>query len=233
MKGTLHDFKAECDEDVVDMLHKDGIEPEQINQVIYSHLHFDHVGDPTPFTAAEIVLGADAQTLLADSYPTNQDSYIQALPANRKVTYLDFSVSASHKYKIVSPIGTFDRAIDFYDDGSLYFVDSPGHSPGHIAALARVAPNNFVFLAGDTCHNRECYVPGTRLISEENYADLEMARETVTRLVRMNKEVHNVVTILAHEAEREQDMPQFPVDLKEWAVEEIQKRKAKTGGVEA
>lgn len=48
-------------------------------------------------------------------------------------------------------IGPFP-AIDFYGDGSLYLLDTPGHWPGHICALARTTPDTFVFLGGDICH---------------------------------------------------------------------------------
>lgn len=48
-------------------------------------------------------------------------------------------------------IGPFP-ATDFYGDGSLYLLDTPGHWPGHICALARTTPDTFVFLGGDICH---------------------------------------------------------------------------------
>lgn len=37
-------------------------------------------------------------------------------------------------------------------DGSLYLLDTPGHWPGHICALARTTPDTFLFLGGDICH---------------------------------------------------------------------------------
>jgi hypothetical protein len=61
---------------------------------------------------------------------------------------------------ILSPFLSFNRALDFFGDGTLYLVDAPGHFEGHITALARVAPGTFVFLGADTCNNRECYTPG-------------------------------------------------------------------------
>ena len=97
---------------------------------------------------------------------------------------------------------------------------------GHIAAVARVAPDSFVLFAGDTCHHREAYNPGARLISENMYADIAAARATVKRLAEMNEGHENVIVVLSHEMERVGEMPFFPEDLKEWVVAEIQKRKA-------
>lgn len=51
-------------------------------------------------------------------------------------------------------IGHFP-AVDFFNDGSLYLVDSPGHEVGHICALVRttISPPTFVFLGGDAAHH--------------------------------------------------------------------------------
>lgn len=55
-------------------------------------------------------------------------------------------------------IGGFD-ALDYFGDGSFYLLDSPGHTIGHINALARVTTgevdgeeDTFVLMGGDTCH---------------------------------------------------------------------------------
>ena len=186
-----------------------------------SHLHWDHVGDPSHFPNAEIVLGADAKTVLQNAYPTNPNSVIQALPSTHRAVFIDFFNSSP---SLIAPFGAFDRTVDLYGDGSVYLVDTPGHMPGHLAALARVGPNAFVLLAGDVCHNRACYNPGERLVSEVNHMDIAVARETVSRVVRVAKEIPNVVVILAHESEREKEIPFFPVAIDSWVVNEVRRR---------
>lgn len=188
--------------------------------VCISHLHWDHWGDPTPFTSAEIVLGAESKRALENAYPANPDSLIQGLPPDRKAIFVDFTGSST-----ISPFATFDRAVDFYSDGSLYLVDAPGHMPGHMIALARVAPNSFICLAGDTCHHHEAYKPGTRILSELQYAEIEMARTTVKRLAKLDTGADNVLVIIAHDAERWKKLPLFPDDLGDWAREEFAQRK--------
>ena len=51
-------------------------------------------------------------------------------------------------------IGGF-RAFDYFQDGSLYLLDSPGHCIGHLCALVRTTtdPSTFVFLGGDAAHH--------------------------------------------------------------------------------
>lgn len=54
----------------------------------------------------------------------------------------------------VIQIGQF-RALDFFGDGSVYFLDTPGHTIGHLSLLVRTntGPDTFIFLGGDLCHH--------------------------------------------------------------------------------
>lgn len=160
--------------------------------------------------------------MLETAYPVSPDSIYQALPPGCKVAYIDFAPGPN----TISPFATFERAFDYYGDGSLYIVDAPGHMLGHVAAMARVAPNSFVLFAGDACHHRQAYNPGTRLISDNMYVDVAAARATVKRLTELNKNHENAIVVLSHEIERVVEMPFFPDDLKDWVVAGIQKRKA-------
>lgn len=157
-------------------------------------------------------------------YPRYPDSYWPELPPHQEVRYIHFTDDAPPSRRH-TPLGSFDRALDLYGDGSLYLLDAPGHMPGHIAALARVSPDSFVLLAADCCHNRLCYRPGYRPISRENYEDLDVARQTVEKVKAMDR-LGNVVVILAHEKERLDEMPMFPRALNDWAAEEIRKTRA-------
>lgn len=220
---TLQTFTVDCPHDVADILNGGDVAPSSINTIVYSHLHFDHVGDLSPFPSAELVVGAPAAELMEKPYPRYPDSLWQEFPPHQKVRYIQFEDNMPPS-RVVTPLGSFDRGLDFYGDGSLYLLDAPGHFPGHLGALARVAPNTFALLAADCCHNRLCYCPGDRLISRENYHELDVARKTVDKLKAMHA-VDNVVVILAHEKERLDEMPLFPTALDDWVVEEAQRKR--------
>lgn len=61
-------------------------------------------------------------------------------------------------------IGRFP-AYDYFGDGSLYLLDSPGHCVGHLCALARTTtgPDTFVFLGGDAAHHCSEFRPSSHV----------------------------------------------------------------------
>ena len=52
------------------------------------------------------------------------------------------------------PLGPFPHTLDLLSDGSLYVISAPGHLPGHINLLCRVSPTKWIYLGGDTFHDR-------------------------------------------------------------------------------
>ncbi|KAI0093151.1 beta-lactamase-like protein [Irpex rosettiformis] len=239
LHNRMHDvFQAVCEDDVADQLRKGGVRPDDIGSIILSHVHWDHIGDSSLFPNAEIVLGGGTKPLLSERvYPENPEGRMCAFPEGHELVFVDFdfdsvdsenpSFSNGTRFKRISPFATFDRAVDFFGDGSLYLIDTPGHMPGHQSALARIASGVFMFLAGDLCHHREAYEPGDKLTSEIMYEDLKTAREMVKRLIMLNKANMGVVVVLAHEPQRlEEGMPLFPDDVRAWSVEMVEKRRA-------
>lgn len=102
-----------------------------------------------PSTTITVGAGFAAAGLLP-GYPENPESPVLATDfENRSLVEIKFDDGLT--------IGGFP-AHDYFGDGSLYLLDSPGHCPGHISALARTTPSSgereatFVFLGGDICH---------------------------------------------------------------------------------
>ncbi|PPQ97717.1 hypothetical protein CVT26_001907 [Gymnopilus dilepis] len=133
--------------DVVNSLSKGEMKPEDLDFVCLSHLHWDHTGDTHAFEKSTFVVGADSRRLLENGYPQNPDSFYASdlLPEGRTQYIMD------EQWK---PIGPFPRAFDFYGDGSLYIVDSPGHADGHVNVLARTSADGaWIYLAADSAHH--------------------------------------------------------------------------------
>jgi len=120
-----------------------------ITSVIWSHNHFDHIGDPSTFpSSTELVVGPGVRELSWPGWPTNPDAAVlDSDIAGRTVREISFSANPLK-------IGSFD-AFDFFGDGSFYLLDAPGHAKGHLCGLARTTANpaSFVFMGADACHH--------------------------------------------------------------------------------
>ncbi|KAI8939584.1 hypothetical protein NX059_003348 [Plenodomus lindquistii] len=142
-------------------------QPEKVKAVIFSHIHFDHVGDGAKagFSDAEMWVGPTCCTYARPGYPVDPKSpnLSETLPVDgsRKIieSYVpdDLLKGGGDKragkvmegmtkglYNAVDlqkkkwiGLGSFDRAYDAFGDGSAYIIDAPGHSPGHQMMLIR------------------------------------------------------------------------------------------------
>lgn len=56
-------------------------------------------------------------------------------------------------------------AFDYFGDGNLYLLDSPGHAVGHLCGLVRTThgPDTFILLDGDVCHYAGIFRPSRYL----------------------------------------------------------------------
>lgn len=141
--------------DVASVLDSDdsglNIRSADVQAVIWSHNHFDHIGDTSRFPpSTDLVVGPGVEAASWPGWPRCTDSIVLDSDAEgRKIREISFEVSNLK-------IGSFD-AFDFFGDGSFYLLDAPGHAVGHMCALARTTTNNgepsFVFMGADACHH--------------------------------------------------------------------------------
>ena len=77
-------------------------------------------------------------------------------------------------------IGAFPTH-DYFNDGSLYLIDSPGHCVGHLCALVRTTtnPDTFVFLGGDAAHHCGEFRPSAYCPMPESIAPNPVAMQNV------------------------------------------------------
>ncbi|CAA7262994.1 unnamed protein product [Cyclocybe aegerita] len=127
-------YPVQVDLDVVDSLQKGGTSPTEIDYVCVSHCHWDH-------------------SLFKSGYPEDPTSHFTSglFPLEGRTKFLNPTYW--------TPIGPFPRALDFFGDGSLYVVDSPGHLVGHVKILARTSSDGgwiylgWIYLGGDNAHH--------------------------------------------------------------------------------
>lgn len=206
-------------EDPVDILRRGPVDPSSVSAVIFSHLHFDHIGDCTKFPNAQIIAGPGSKEANGEGWPINPKSPFSSAPVQHpKYTELTFEKEAW------KPLGPFERAYDFFHDGSFFLVDTPGHMPGHLGALALTGLNEWVFMGGDCCHHRSLLV-GARPMSvtcgpagqKSFHKDPDVAADTIRKIRQLEQtEGGQVFVALAHDSFLVGRMPLYPASLQGW-----------------
>jgi glyoxylase-like metal-dependent hydrolase (beta-lactamase superfamily II) len=141
----------------------DGIDPHDVERIVLTHLHNDHVGwavpRDSPFTNARVVV----QQADVDIYTKNRDKagqydlLIEPLRAEGRLEIIEGDRELGHGIRIVA---------------------TPGHTPGHQSVQIHDGP----LIAGDLLvHAVQLLHPD---VAYMNDMDPEMARETRRRILR-------------------------------------------------
>lgn len=173
--------------DVRQSLIDGGLDVAAIDEVILSHVHWDHIGTPSDFPNARFRVGQGSLELLSQgmnghmSHSNFQSDLFDRLRVE-EITGPRDHVEAEGFGKRWKNLGRL-RILDIgeSDDGSLYAVDLPGHLPGHLGLLARVGPQSWVMLIGDACHD-------ARLLTGEMHIAEWEDGEGRACCIHMNKE---------------------------------------------
>lgn len=171
-KHTLTRQPLSGEPDTVASLAAGGLTPDDIDIVMFSHLHWDHIGTPSDYSRSTYVIGPGAMSLINGERTLSIGSHshfeIGLLPKERTVELPDIEStgreyghleggSSQHAELFSKPWaakGPFKATLDVFGDGSVYIVSAPGHLDGHINLLCRLEPGKYVYLAGDACHDR-------------------------------------------------------------------------------
>ncbi|KAL8674885.1 MAG: hypothetical protein Q9168_000688 [Polycauliona sp. 1 TL-2023] len=193
-----------------------GIKSADISAVIWSHSHFDHVGDPSTFpNSTTLVVGSGFKHHCQPAYPSNPSSAIlDSDTRDRPVHELDFQKDNAGLF-----VGRFP-AIDYFGDGSFYLLDAPGHAVGHICGLARVtsSPSSFIFMGADACHHAALLRPNDEpffMPSERAFPAQAEAKETLQKIMELDAQ-ENVFVVLAHDTSLEDQIDLYPKSADRW-----------------
>lgn len=158
--------------DVLGEVRSRGIDPAQVSTVLMTHLHLDHVSASGQWPNAEFAV--DRVELATGLGWRGPGPYIRRhLETIDRWRELDFNGPEAE------PFETFARTIDFFGDGSVRLISSPGHAPGHQSVLLQLG-DRFALILGDammsTVELREPVIDGLMLDQDSYIRSGEEAR---------------------------------------------------------
>src|SRR5437016_3601376 len=123
-------------EELAARLRANQVEPGQIDCMINSHLHFDHVGGNADVPKAKLILRRREWEAAANPELVRKNGYNRA----------DFDLG--HQLQLI------DGEHDLFGDGRVVCIPTYGHTPGHQSLRVRLDSGEVV-LTADSCYMRK------------------------------------------------------------------------------
>ena len=128
---------------VIDALKKHGLEPKDIDTVMYTHLHNDHAGGMLLFPDAKTYYQRDEYANLFNQIPSQR-------------VRSDYDNRTLDDIKVLKNIYMFDGDVTLQNGLELYKM--PGHTLGSMVIIVPTEEGRFI-ITGDLPHMNQCLFP--------------------------------------------------------------------------
>ena len=155
-----------------------GFDPDQVDHVVVTHLHFDHVGGLDEFVNASVVVQAAEWAARNDEQMVASGAYN---PADVDHGHDRVEISGDH---------------DVFGDGTVTCLLTDGHTAGHQSVKVRTETGTFV-ICGDCCYLR-------RTLTDEHLPPFAVERtRQLAAIRRMAREQQDGATLIfGHDPEQ-------------------------------
>ncbi|WP_158676438.1 NAD-dependent epimerase/dehydratase family protein [Tessaracoccus sp. OH4464_COT-324] len=148
--GKLLPIHLPPGEALVEQLQARGEDAASVTAILCSHLHLDHLAGTADFPDAPVWLDPAEISALSrhNGLAAVRHGIVpDVVPARERLRPLGYTAAPAW-------LAPFTRAMDFFGDGSLWVVPSPGHTHGSVSVVARTATDNrdgagLTLIAGD------------------------------------------------------------------------------------
>lgn len=172
---------------ITDRLAALGLKPENIDVVVISHMHVDHVGALLPMKGSKRIITSRAEREAAGD---------GAETTYRKCCW-DGATIETFEYDSIG-VGPLGLGKDLFGDGSVLIVATPGHSDGH-SSLLLCNHGKQLLLTGDNGYSRRSW---RERILPGHAPDAENTLKSLDWVKAFEADNDNVIDIISdHETE--------------------------------
>lgn len=178
-----------------------GIKPEEVDYIIISHFHADHIGALCDFPKAKFIY---LQTAYDAVKNLNRFLALKAgfLSGLIPEDFMERSQPLELRQlrslpKMYSP---FTMGYDIFNDDSILAIELPGHAKGQLGLFLKTASREKIFLIADACWSSEAYL---KLIPPHTISFLAMAGKkeymnTLTKIHELKNSSPDIQIIPSH-----------------------------------
>jgi glyoxylase-like metal-dependent hydrolase (beta-lactamase superfamily II) len=144
--------KLTPEETLLSQLAARGIRAKDINYVLISHFHGDHIAGIKDFPNAQFIVSrseydsARLKSRLGGLIHAFLPALLPADFSDRVIFVEDFPTQT-----LPSELAPFSKGFDIFNDASLMAVSLPGHTRGQLGAVFRGADHRLMFMVADAC----------------------------------------------------------------------------------
>lgn len=187
---------------LVEQLKRRGIQPTDIQSIILSHFHADHIGGVSDFPTAKYIYLKHAYESLHNISRFRAvlfNGFLKKLlPADFTMRSVPFTITEKNCSKL--DYNYFSYGYDILGDGSIMAIELPGHAQGHLGLMI-YADTGVYFLVGDACWVRENYLEDSKphwLVRQLVLHDTDKYYLTLQKLKHFNSQYPEVRVIPCH-----------------------------------
>lgn len=120
------------------------IKPDDVEQVIMTHLHVDHTSGMRLLRKAEFTCSREEWAATRERFAVAKGYVGHHLPPESRMRLVDFDRDGE-------AYGPFTKTIDLLGDRSIRLIATPGHTVGHMSVLLRLQDRE-VLVVGDAAY---------------------------------------------------------------------------------
>lgn len=166
-----------------------GVEPSEVERVVMTHLHVDHTSGMRLLPNASVTVARREWEIAQKPRADTKGFISHHLPPESRVDPIDLPEDGEAH-------GPFASTLDLLGDGSIRLISTPGHTPGHMSVLLRLAGGTQVLLVGDAAYTRRSIEEQILPLLTDND---DKYRATLTELKRFTELEPDAIVVPSHD----------------------------------